>query len=84
VNLTEWAHAQGIHVTTAYRWYREGTLPHRTVPPGRGVDVWPGHHDRVRRRGQPLAQPAQRLLRDNGVPVDDPRIQLPSALTSAS
>jgi putative resolvase len=27
VNLTEWAHAQGIHVTTAYRWYREGTLP---------------------------------------------------------
>jgi len=27
VNLTEWAHAQGIHVTTAYRWYREGRLP---------------------------------------------------------
>jgi putative resolvase len=27
VNLTEWAHAQGIHVTTAYRWWREGTLP---------------------------------------------------------
>jgi predicted site-specific integrase-resolvase len=27
VNLTEWAHAQGIHVMTAYRWYREGTLP---------------------------------------------------------
>jgi predicted site-specific integrase-resolvase len=27
VNLTEWAHVQGIHVTTAYRWYREGTLP---------------------------------------------------------
>jgi putative resolvase len=27
VNLTEWAHTQGIHVTTAYRWYREGTLP---------------------------------------------------------
>ena len=26
MNLTEWAHAQGIHVTTAYRWYREGTL----------------------------------------------------------
>lgn len=30
MNLTEWAHAQGIHVRTAYRWYREGTLP---VPP---------------------------------------------------
>ena len=27
MNLTEWTHAQGIHVTTAYRWYREGTLP---------------------------------------------------------
>ena len=27
MNLTEWVHAQGIHVTTAYRWYREGTLP---------------------------------------------------------
>ena len=27
MNLTEWAHAQGIHVTTAYRWYREGKLP---------------------------------------------------------
>ena len=27
MNLTEWAHAQGIHVTTAYRWWREGTLP---------------------------------------------------------
>jgi predicted site-specific integrase-resolvase len=26
VNLAEWAHAQGIHVTTAYRWYREGRL----------------------------------------------------------
>ena len=27
MNLTELAHAQGVHVTTAYRWYREGTLP---------------------------------------------------------
>lgn len=27
MNLTEWAHAQGIHVQTAYRWYREGKLP---------------------------------------------------------
>ncbi len=27
MNLTEWAHAQGIDVTTAYRWYREGMLP---------------------------------------------------------
>lgn len=27
VNLTEWARAQGVHRTTAYRWFREGTLP---------------------------------------------------------
>ena len=27
MNLTEWAHAQGVHVTTAYRWWREGALP---------------------------------------------------------
>jgi hypothetical protein len=27
VNLTEWVYAQGIRVTTAYRCYREGTLP---------------------------------------------------------
>lgn len=27
MNLTEWARAQGIHPTTAYRWFREGTLP---------------------------------------------------------
>ena len=27
MNLTEWAHSQDIHVTTAYRWWREGTLP---------------------------------------------------------
>ena len=33
MNLTEWAHAQGIHVTTAYRWYRVGMLP---VPARKG------------------------------------------------
>ena len=27
MNLTEWAHALGIHVQVACRWYREGTLP---------------------------------------------------------
>lgn len=25
--MTEWARAQGIHPQTAYRWFREGTLP---------------------------------------------------------
>jgi putative resolvase len=27
VNLTGWARAQGVHPQTAYRWFREGTLP---------------------------------------------------------
>jgi putative resolvase len=27
VNLTEWARAQGVHPQTAYKWFREGTLP---------------------------------------------------------
>jgi len=41
VNLTEWAHAQGIHVTTAYRWYREGTLPVPARKAGRLIIVSP-------------------------------------------
>lgn len=27
MNLTEWARAQGAHPQTAYKWFREGTLP---------------------------------------------------------
>ncbi|MFF1814100.1 IS607 family transposase [Streptomyces sp. NPDC058251] len=27
MNLTEWAKRQGVHPQTAYRWFREGTLP---------------------------------------------------------
>ncbi|MCX5393952.1 IS607 family transposase [Streptomyces sp. NBC_00094] len=27
MNLKEWAKAQGVHPQTAYRWFREGTLP---------------------------------------------------------
>jgi putative resolvase len=27
VNLTEWARRQGVHPQTAYRWFRNGTLP---------------------------------------------------------
>jgi putative resolvase len=42
VNLTEWAHAQGIHVQTAYRWYREGTLPVPVRKVGRLILVYPG------------------------------------------
>jgi hypothetical protein len=41
VNLTEWAQAQGIHVTTAYRWYREGKLPMPAWKVGRLIPVSP-------------------------------------------
>jgi len=42
VNLTELAHAQGVHVTTAYRWYREGVLPVPARKAGRLILVSPG------------------------------------------
>jgi putative resolvase len=41
VNLTEWAHAQGIHVTTARRWWREGSLPVPARKVGRLILVSP-------------------------------------------
>jgi putative resolvase len=41
VNLAEWARAQGIHVQTAYRWYREGTLPVPVRKVGRLILVSP-------------------------------------------
>ena len=42
MNLMEWAHAQGIHVTTAWRWYREGTLPVPARKAGRLILVSSG------------------------------------------
>lgn len=42
MNLTEWAHARGIHVTTAYRWWREGGLPVAAWKAGRLILVLPG------------------------------------------
>jgi putative resolvase len=41
VNLTVWAHAQGIHVQTAYRWCREETLPVPVQKVGRLILVSP-------------------------------------------
>lgn len=41
MNLTEWAQAQGIHVQTAYRWYREGKLPVPVQKVGRLILVSP-------------------------------------------
>ena len=42
MNLTEWAGAQGVHVTTAYRWYREGVLPVPARKAGRLILVSAG------------------------------------------
>jgi putative resolvase len=41
VNLAGWVHVQGIHVQTAYRWYREGRLPVRVRKAGRLILVSP-------------------------------------------
>ena len=41
MNLTEWARAQGIHVQTACRWYREGTPPVPVQEVGRLILVSP-------------------------------------------
>jgi putative resolvase len=41
VNLIELAHAQGVHVQTGYRWYREGTLPVPARTAGRLIVVSP-------------------------------------------
>ena len=27
MNLAQWARSEGVHPQTAYRWFREGTLP---------------------------------------------------------
>ncbi|OIJ84677.1 IS607 family transposase, partial [Streptomyces colonosanans] len=49
MNLTEWAKTQGVHPQTAYRWFREGTLPvpaqrvgPRTILVNVGVNAVPG------------------------------------------
>jgi hypothetical protein len=55
VNLTEWTRAQGIHVTTAYRWYREGNLPVPAGPEGRPADPGIPRHGGVRSgEGRPV------------------------------
>jgi putative resolvase len=41
VNLNEWTHAQGIRVTAAYCWYREGVLPVPAQKAGRLILVSP-------------------------------------------
>jgi predicted site-specific integrase-resolvase len=41
VNLREWALEQGVHPKTAYRWFREGTLPVPARRAGRLILVDP-------------------------------------------
>ena len=41
MNLAEWAHAQGVQVTAAYRWWREGALPVPAREAGRLILVSP-------------------------------------------
>jgi putative resolvase len=41
MNLAEWAQLQGVHPQTAYRWFREGTLPVPAVKMGRMILVSP-------------------------------------------
>jgi putative resolvase len=46
VNLAEWARSEGVHPQTAYRWFREGTLPVPAVRVNqRTVLVNPGSSD---------------------------------------
>jgi putative resolvase len=42
VNLMKWAHAWGVQVTAACRWYREGALPVPAWKAGRLILVSPG------------------------------------------
>ena len=42
MNLTELVHAQGLYVTTVWRWYRKGTLPVPARKAGRLILVSPG------------------------------------------
>lgn len=39
MNLKEWALTQGVHPQTAYRWFREGTLPVPAVRVNRAILV---------------------------------------------
>jgi putative resolvase len=68
VNLTEWTRAQGIHVTTAYRWYREGNLPVPARKIGRQILVSPGT--------AASAAPAERADLYARVSPHDPRADL--------
>ena len=46
MNLTQWARSEGVHPQTAYRWFREGTLPVPAVRVNqRTVLVNPGSSD---------------------------------------
>ena len=62
MRMTDWAYAQGVYVTNAYCWYREGALPPsgaegRSADPAASVVVV-GHRDRLGRMNVGLARAA--------------------------
>src|SRR6266545_3525802 len=66
MKLAEWARANGVHPQTAYRWFRQGTMPvpARRLPSGTIVVE---HQDRLARFGvehleAALAAQGRRLL----------------------
>jgi hypothetical protein len=80
VNLTEWVRAQGVYPKTAYRWFREGTLPVPAVRVNpRSVLVTAmvvEHRDRLGRMNSELVEPAlatagRRLVVGDDGEVDD-------------
>ncbi|MGW1324284.1 hypothetical protein ACWD64_17320 [Streptomyces antibioticus] len=78
MNLTEWAKTQGVHPQTAYRWFRDGTLPvpaQRVGP--RTILV------NINANTTPLSAAGRRLLvLDDGEAEDDPVRDMMEAMTS--
>ena len=64
MDLSEWTHAQGIHVQTAYRWFREGTLPVAVQKAERLILVSPGTATVAARKRAEGAGPSARMSSD--------------------
>jgi predicted site-specific integrase-resolvase len=85
VNLTEWARAQGVHPQTAYRWFREGTLPVPAVRVNeRTVLVSPDAEEEVYTDPRVVARTQEALSRRGAAPpiAQPAREALLSALTA--
>ena len=78
MNLTEWAHAQGVHVQTAYRWYREGTLPALARKAGRLIVVSPQTAAEAAPKTQGAARYARVSSHDQRSDLDGQGARLPA------